>query len=55
MATSIDHLRSTYLPSNPNFLLDYMARLASDNSNKETMSKISSRMVIIITIAVIIS
>ena len=26
-------MRSTYLPSDPNFLLDYMAGLASDDSD----------------------
>ena len=35
MASSGISLRSIYLPSDPNFLLDYMAGLASDNSNDD--------------------
>ena len=35
MASSGSGLRSTYLPSDPNFLLDYMAGLASDDSDDD--------------------
>ena len=33
MAGSFDRLSNTYLPSDPNFLLEYMAGLASDDSD----------------------
>ena len=35
MASSRSGLHSTYLPSDPNFLLDYMAGLASDDSDND--------------------
>ena len=35
MASSGSRLRTTYLPSDPNFLLDYMAGLASDDSDDD--------------------
>ena len=35
MAYSRNRLQNTYLPSDPNFLLDYMAGLASDDSDDD--------------------
>ena len=35
MASSRSHLQTTFLPSDPDFLLDYMAGLASDDSNDD--------------------
>ena len=35
MASSGSRLRTTYLPSDLNFLLDYMAGLASDDSDDD--------------------
>ena len=35
MASSGSGLRSTYLPSDPNFLLDYMAGLVSDDGDDD--------------------
>ena len=35
MAGSSDRLSNTYLPSDPNFLLEYMAGLASDDSDDD--------------------
>ena len=35
MASSRSHLQTTFLSFDPNFLLDYMAGLASDNSDDD--------------------
>ena len=35
MATPRSRLHATFLPSDPDFLLDYMAGLASDNSDDD--------------------
>ena len=35
MAHSANRLTRTYLPSDPNFLLDYMAGIASDDSDDD--------------------
>ena len=35
MTNSFDRLSNTYLPSDPDFLLEYMAGLASDNSDDD--------------------
>ena len=35
MARSTSRLANTYLPSDPNFLLEYMAGIASDDSDDD--------------------